>query len=99
GRAGQRQTQAPLHPPRSPPAADPARRQNEQPDEQQHQARTELDRATHQPSIGTLWGMAGMEWPRIVLRLVLGRRLPRVRGRARVSGLEGTVTIRRDRWG
>jgi penicillin amidase len=43
--------------------------------------------------------MAGIEWPRIVLRLVLGRRLPRVLGRIEVSGLEGPVTIRRDRWG
>jgi penicillin G amidase len=43
--------------------------------------------------------MAGIEWPRILLRLVLGRRLPRVHGVVHVSGLEGPVTVRRDRWG
>ena len=43
--------------------------------------------------------MAGIEWPRMLLRLVLGRRLPRVRGRVRVDGLDGPLTIRRDRWG
>jgi penicillin amidase len=43
--------------------------------------------------------MAGIEWPRILLRFVLGRRLPRATGRIRVEGLEGTLTIRRDRWG
>src|SRR5437762_5205563 len=43
--------------------------------------------------------MARVEWPRVLLRLLLGRRLPRVRGRIRVAGLEASVTIRRDRWG
>src|SRR5207245_4064661 len=42
--------------------------------------------------------MAGVAWPRILLRL-LGRRLPRLRGRIRVAGLERPLTIRRDRWG
>ena len=42
--------------------------------------------------------MAGVAWPRILLRL-LGRRLPRVRGRIRAAGLERPLTIRRDRWG
>jgi penicillin G amidase len=43
--------------------------------------------------------MPGIEWPRLLLHLVLGSRLPRVRGRTRVAGIEGPVTIRRDRWG
>lgn len=43
--------------------------------------------------------MAGIEWPRILLRLLLGRRVPRVRGLIRVSGVEEAITIRRDRWG
>jgi penicillin amidase len=42
--------------------------------------------------------MARLEWPRILLSL-LGRRLPRVRGRIRVAGLDGPLTVRRDRWG
>lgn len=36
---------------------------------------------------------------RCALRLVLGRRLPIVRGTLRVPGIEGPVSIRRDRWG
>lgn len=36
--------------------------------------------------------------PRLLLRL-LGSRLPRVNGRLRLSGLDGALTIRRDRWG
>src|SRR2546430_9206224 len=43
--------------------------------------------------------MTRVEWPRVLLRLVLGRRLPRARGKIRVAGLEAPVTIRRDRWG
>src|SRR5437762_2762437 len=43
--------------------------------------------------------MARLNWPRILLRLLLGRRLPRVRGRLLVTGLEAPVSIRRDRWG
>ena len=43
--------------------------------------------------------MAGIEWPRVLFRVVLGRRLPRMRGRARVEGLDGPLIIRRDRWG
>src|SRR5947208_10062756 len=42
--------------------------------------------------------MAGVAWPRVLLRL-LGRRLPRVGGRIRVAGLERPLAIRRDRWG
>jgi penicillin amidase len=42
--------------------------------------------------------MAGFDWPRLLLRL-LGRRLPRTRGRLEVAGLDGRLTIRRDRWG
>ncbi len=38
------------------------------------------------------------DWPRLLLRL-LGTRLPRTRGRLRVPGTEGPITIRRDRWG
>ena len=43
--------------------------------------------------------MAGIEWPRVLLRLLLGRRLPRLRGRIVVRGLGAPVVIRRDRWG
>jgi penicillin G amidase len=42
--------------------------------------------------------MAGLEWPRLLLRL-LGRRLPRTSGRIRLTGLEGPLTVRRDAWG
>ncbi len=38
------------------------------------------------------------DWPRLSLR-VLGTRLPRTRGRLRVPGTDGPITIRRDRWG
>ncbi len=38
------------------------------------------------------------DWPRLLLRL-LGTRLPRTRGRLRVAGPGGRITIRRDRWG
>jgi penicillin G amidase len=41
---------------------------------------------------------SGLDWPRLLLRL-LGRRLPPTRGRLRVGGLDGPLTIRRDRWG
>jgi penicillin amidase len=36
---------------------------------------------------------------RLLLRLLLGRRLPRTQGRLRVPGLRGRVRIHRDRWG
>jgi penicillin amidase len=36
---------------------------------------------------------------RLLLRLLLGRRLPRTRGQLRVPGLRGSVRIHRDRWG
>jgi penicillin amidase len=36
--------------------------------------------------------------PRLLLRLLLGRRLPTTEGSLRVRGLGGTVRIRRDRW-
>jgi penicillin amidase len=42
--------------------------------------------------------MTGLDWPRLLLRL-LGRRLPKVAGRLRIHGLDGPLTIRRDRWG
>ncbi len=38
------------------------------------------------------------DWPGLLLR-VLGTRLPRTRGHLRVSGTDGRITIRRDRWG
>lgn len=42
--------------------------------------------------------MMALDWPRLLLRF-LGRRLPKVTGRIRVEGLDGDLTIRRDRWG
>jgi penicillin amidase len=40
-----------------------------------------------------------MNFPRLLLRLLLGRRLPRAAGELRVRGPERPVTIRRDKWG
>jgi penicillin amidase len=40
-----------------------------------------------------------MSLSRLLLRLVLGRRLPITSGELRVGGLAGPVTIRRDKWG
>lgn len=40
-----------------------------------------------------------MNLPRLLLRLLLGRRLPRTQGTLRVPGIRSTVRIRRDRWG
>jgi penicillin amidase len=37
--------------------------------------------------------------PRALLRLLLGRRLPKTRGALAVPGVAGRVTVRRDRWG
>jgi penicillin amidase len=37
--------------------------------------------------------------PRLLLRLLLGRRLPRTRGTLAVPSLRGPVRVRRDRWG
>jgi penicillin amidase len=36
---------------------------------------------------------------RLLLRLLLGRRLPRTQGTIRVSGVHATIRIHRDRWG
>src|SRR5690606_23727440 len=36
---------------------------------------------------------------RSVLRLLLGRRLPRTSGACQVAGIRAPVTVRRDRWG
>jgi penicillin amidase len=40
-----------------------------------------------------------MSLPRLLLRLLLGRRLPRTAGDLRARGLTSPVTVRRDRWG
>ncbi|MGH7171936.1 MAG: penicillin acylase family protein [Gemmataceae bacterium] len=40
-----------------------------------------------------------MNLPRLLLRLLLGRRLPRTQGSLRVAGLKSRVRIHRDRWG
>jgi penicillin amidase len=37
--------------------------------------------------------------PRLLLRLLLGRRLPRTRGTLRLPGLQANLRIHRDRWG
>ena len=44
------------------------------------------------------WGRCHRDRVRLPLRL-LGRRLPRTRGRMRVPGLAGKVVVRRDSWG
>ncbi|HEY7310802.1 MAG TPA: penicillin acylase family protein [Gemmataceae bacterium] len=40
-----------------------------------------------------------MNFPRLVLRLLLGRRLPVTQGSLRVPGLRASIRIHRDRWG
>jgi penicillin G amidase len=40
-----------------------------------------------------------LNWHRLLLRLLLGWRLPRTQGTLRVPGLQGSVRIHRDRWG
>lgn len=40
-----------------------------------------------------------MNWSRLLLRLLLGRRLPRTRGSLRVPGLHASVCVHRDRHG
>jgi penicillin amidase len=40
-----------------------------------------------------------MSFPRLLLRLALGRRLPITSGELHVPGISAPVTIRRDRWG
>ncbi|HWG44365.1 MAG TPA: penicillin acylase family protein [Gemmataceae bacterium] len=40
-----------------------------------------------------------MNLPRLLLRLLLGRRLPRTQGSLRVPGVHGQLSIHRDRWG
>ncbi len=40
-----------------------------------------------------------MNWPKLAMRVVLGRRLPITSGRVSVSGITGRVTIRRDGYG
>jgi len=40
-----------------------------------------------------------MNFPRLLLRVLLGRRLPYTRGRLNVAGLHSRVRIHRDRWG
>lgn len=40
-----------------------------------------------------------MNWTRHLLRLALGRRLPKTAGTLTVAGIATAVTIRRDRWG
>ena len=40
-----------------------------------------------------------MTLPRLLMRLLLGRRLPLTQGTLRVPGLQSPVRIHRDRWG
>jgi penicillin amidase len=40
-----------------------------------------------------------VSWPRLLLRLLFGRRLPQTQGTLRVPGLQSNVRIHRDRWG
>jgi penicillin G amidase len=40
-----------------------------------------------------------VNWPRLLLRSLFGRRLPRTQGSLRVAGLKAPVRIHRDRWG
>ena len=42
--------------------------------------------------------MPGPDWPKALLRL-MGRRLPKTSGRLSVEGLDGPLSIGRDRWG
>jgi penicillin amidase len=42
---------------------------------------------------------ASMNLPRLLVRLLLGRRLPRTNGRLRVPGARSALRIHRDRWG